>query len=262
MIEVYYIVFRWRLVIHGGIDGYSRLVVFLKCSANNLSATVGKLFLEAVETYKWPSRVRTDQGTENVQIARLMVEKRGEGRGSIIQGSSVHNQRIERLWRDVRKAVVEYYRQLFYFMEEHFLLNPVDDIDIYCLHRVFLPKINYALSAFGNAWNNHRLSTEGGKTPNQLFISGMLRSHSSAANREYFDDEVEPLTYGIEEPETEEEISHDNNVTLSDCLEVSTACLDELNATVPISEENSSNVSICIAEYQLCRQIVQRHILI
>ena len=26
---------KWRLVIHGGIDGYSRLITFLHCSNNN-----------------------------------------------------------------------------------------------------------------------------------------------------------------------------------------------------------------------------------
>ena len=30
---------RWRLVIHGGIDWFSRLVVLLKCSANNKAKT-------------------------------------------------------------------------------------------------------------------------------------------------------------------------------------------------------------------------------
>ena len=39
---------RWGLVIHGAIDGYSRLIVFLKCSNNNRAATVFQLFEQAV----------------------------------------------------------------------------------------------------------------------------------------------------------------------------------------------------------------------
>ena len=89
------------MVVHGGIDGYSRMVVYLECSTNNRSLTVYKLFREAVATYGIPSRVRSGKGGENILVCHYMVTVRGVGRGSHIAGSSVHNQRIERLWRDV-----------------------------------------------------------------------------------------------------------------------------------------------------------------
>ena len=50
---------RWRIVIHGGIDGYSRQVVYLGASNNNKSETVLQLFLEATRAHRWPSRVRS-----------------------------------------------------------------------------------------------------------------------------------------------------------------------------------------------------------
>ena len=55
-------------------------------------------FLKAVEQYHLPSRIRSDQGTENVLVARHMIEVRGATRHSMITGASTHNQRIERLW--------------------------------------------------------------------------------------------------------------------------------------------------------------------
>ena len=56
---------RWRIVIHGAIDGYSHLPVYLKCSTNNRADTVLGYFVEAVRTYGLPLRVRTDRGGEN-----------------------------------------------------------------------------------------------------------------------------------------------------------------------------------------------------
>ena len=88
-----------------GIDGFSRLVTYLRCSNNNRASTVLRCFEEAVSTYSVPSRVRCDYGVENVDVARFMLETRGTGRSSIITGSSVHNQRVERLWRDVKRIV-------------------------------------------------------------------------------------------------------------------------------------------------------------
>ena len=40
------------MVIHGDVDGFTRIPVFLHCSTNNKAATVLKMFLNAVENYE------------------------------------------------------------------------------------------------------------------------------------------------------------------------------------------------------------------
>ena len=135
-------------MIHGGTDGYSRLIVFLKAATNNRADTAFAAFLEGVKAYGLPSRVRSDKGGENVMIADFMIRNRGSERVSMIVGRSVHNQRIERLWRDLFSGCISCYYYLFYSMEEAGVLNPDNDIDLYALRLVFLPKIQYHVDQF------------------------------------------------------------------------------------------------------------------
>ena len=171
---------RWRLVIHGGIDGYSRMIVYLQCSTNNTAATVLSSFTDAVQQYGLPDKVRTDLGGENVDVWQLMSEEH-QSTSAVITGSSTHNERIERLWNDVRRSVSEEFRCLFYQLEQEGSLEPLNETDIFCLHYVFVPRINKVLSEFLIAWNNHKLSTENSQTPNQLFLRGMLASPRSTS---------------------------------------------------------------------------------
>jgi hypothetical protein len=172
-VDGYHKLIRWKIVIHGGIDGYSRLVVFLKAATNNKAETAFTAFLEGVEEYGLPSRVRSDKGGENVLIADFMIQNRGSDRGSMIVGRSVHNQSIERLWRDLFSGCISSYYYLFYSMEEAGILSPDSDVDLYALRLVFLPNIQFHIDQFRHGWCCHRLRTENNRTPVQLWLSGI-----------------------------------------------------------------------------------------
>jgi len=151
--------------VHGSIDGYSRLIVFLCCSNNNHSSTVFSHFMSAVQRYGLPSRVRSDQGRENVMVARHMLEHRGAQRNSMLTGSSIHNQRIERLWCDLFRCAIQLYYRLFYFLEDQDKLIPSNHCNLYALHYIYLPRINATLKQFLDGWNNHSIRTEKNKSP-------------------------------------------------------------------------------------------------
>ena len=125
------------MVTHGAIDGYSRLVLYFKCSLNIRATTVFELFLKAVQDFNVPSRVRSDQGLENIIVARYMIERRGSDRRSMLTGSSTHNQRIERLWCDMHSCVTLLFYKLFYYLEQQDLLNPLNDLNLWALHTYF-----------------------------------------------------------------------------------------------------------------------------
>ena len=184
---------KWRFVVHGCVDGFSRLPVFLSCSTNNKAVTVYSLFIKAIQDWELPSRTRCDQGSENVDVVKYMLSTRGTGRGSALVGKSVHNQRIERLWRDVFEDVLANFYELFSLMEELGILDPLSENDLWCLHFAFLHHINYHLHEWSAAWSRHPLSTANNNTPLQLWIKGSLNSAENGTDPMDVTDE-----YGID----------------------------------------------------------------
>ncbi len=76
----------WKIVLHGFIDGYSRLITTMRASNNNHAETVLDVFLDGVQSYGLPSHVWGDHGVENLQVAAFMENHQGTGHRSYIFG--------------------------------------------------------------------------------------------------------------------------------------------------------------------------------
>ena len=164
----YHKLIRWGIVIHGAVDGYSRLPVYLKVASNNKAVTILNWFLGAIMEYGLPSRIRCDKGGEKTLVSQFMLSHpaRGPGRRSCITGISVHNVRIERLWRDLYNGCVCYFHQLFVLLEEANCLDPSNPVDIYSLHHTYMPWIQHP---YQKVWSHHKMRTAQHKSPLQLW---------------------------------------------------------------------------------------------
>eukprot|EP00794_Sanderia_malayensis_P000007 gene7-434_t len=212
---------KFGIAIHGAIDGCSRKILYMEACNDKTAETVKCLFLNAIAEYGWPHRIRTDKGGENCLVGRLMQERRSEKNPTPhCVGSSVHNQRIERLWVDVRHCVTQLFMDMFFDLQSASLLDKDNPVDFYCARAVFTTTVNFQLQKFKTHWNNHSMSTQSQATPNQVFVSGAMKRHGSGLeevagminakpleNTNDNDNENEEHDPLVPENETEEEVA-------------------------------------------------------
>ena len=160
--------------IHAGIDGFSRYIFFIRCNVDNRASTVHHCFMDGVDRYGVPGRIRTDQGGENIDVISFMIRihsglLNGHQRPAIV-GTSVRNQRIEAFFNHINAAVTDVYKRLFdewAFRYPHWFPNGMGVR--FCLQYLFLDRINQDIERFTLMWNNHRMGQLGNKTPFQVF---------------------------------------------------------------------------------------------
>ena len=126
-----------------------------------------------------------------------MLQQRGINRGSVITGTSVHNQRIKRLWRDVNRVIVSRFLNIFLYLESNNVFVPSNETHLYVLQMVYVDLVNLALKEFSDQWNSHPLSTETNYSPQQLWVAGMVSQSNSRSTA--VQDVVNLTNYGIEE---------------------------------------------------------------
>ena len=77
------------------------------------------------------------------------------------------------VWRDVFTAVTHSYYSLFYSLEKHRFLDPINELHLYALQYVYIPRINRSLQMFKDRWNSHKLCTTG-RSLQQMFATSRI----------------------------------------------------------------------------------------
>ncbi|MEQ2227233.1 hypothetical protein ILYODFUR_035697 [Ilyodon furcidens] len=133
---------------------------------------------------------------------------------------SVHNQRIERLWRDVWSVTSKYYNMLYTLeeeglidLEEEGLIDLSNAVHLFCVSYVFIPQLQKELQVFEESGNSHPLRTERNLTPNQLWMIGMLQEPVSEPDLT----EIQHAEEQLSQEQQSEEVEHGVNVPVLQC---------------------------------------------
>lgn len=87
------------------------------------------------------------------------------------------------------QGVIGFYSGLFYRLESVGILDPNNDLHLFCLHFVYLPRINRHLNSWREAWVKHPMRTEQNLSPEQLWVKGLqqIANSGSTISKEVFE---------------------------------------------------------------------------
>lgn len=153
------------------------------------------------------------------------------------------------------------FSSIFLFLEGHLLLDTGNDIDMYALHYIFLPRIQRLLDRFSQRFNYHSISTEQNRTPRQLWASGCLRSYRSpeVGVRDVFDPEMPSNldTYGEDPdappPDPDNEVSGVHVAPVDLTLDNSVTVVLQQNFD-PLNDDDNFGINI----YLQVREFINR----
>lgn len=100
----------------------------------------------------------------------------------------VHTIRGLKDWVDLWRGGSNVYCDLFHFLESEGIVDVDNEMHMWALQYVYIPRINKDLTNFKHQWNNHGLRTERHQSPLQIFVRDCLAQQSlpSTAMQEIF----------------------------------------------------------------------------
>ena len=151
--------------IHGGIDGFSRKILWLKVTrSNNSPNNIASMFLDSVEEHAGcPVDLISDLGTENGTAASIQSFFRDDIDAHRYVPSP-RNQRIEGWWSFFSKNRSIWWRNFFADMESQGELDLSDQLSKECIFYCFSQLLQDDLNHLVEHWNTHRIRKSGNRT--------------------------------------------------------------------------------------------------
>ncbi|KZS93702.1 hypothetical protein SISNIDRAFT_465883 [Sistotremastrum niveocremeum HHB9708] len=133
-----------------------------------------------------------------------MIEHWGGENGghyAFLRGRSVHNVRIERLWRDIGKTTLAPFAAVFRLLRQNGLFVLENRIHRVAMILVYQPRVQASLDEATRTWNHHALSSERHRSPKAIWSL----SRQQAILGGYWNDPGDPVEearqryYGVDD---------------------------------------------------------------
>ena len=120
-----------------------------------------------------PELLRTDCGTENVNVAAIQAFLR-QNHHAHVYGTSPSNQRIEAWWAFLRRGNVQWWMELFQSFVDDGIFHVGHAKETDCLRFCFMEVLRRNLKDVVHQWNTHRIRPSAGArcppgVPDELF---------------------------------------------------------------------------------------------
>ena len=96
-------------------------------------------------------------------------------------------------------------------MESTGILNTDNPIHVFTLHLIFIPRINKALDEFWEAFNHHKVRTQGNWSPYEMWANRMFHADNLLAHRLLDEEPPDMEIYGYD-PQGPSPTGSDNHV--------------------------------------------------
>ena len=148
----------WGFPIHGGIDGFSRNVLWLQVTrTNNCPDQIAFYYISTIkEVGGCPVELVTDLGTENSIAASIQSYFRDTPDGHRYVASP-RNQCIESWWSQFCKQRSSWYRSFFSDLEFKGTIDSSSTLSKECLWYCFASVLQQDLDQVKEHWNSHRI---------------------------------------------------------------------------------------------------------